>query len=208
NPTYMPDYISLFHHYFGGNLDACFLAMAQVDKEGNNNLNYFGGILTGPGGAMDIAQETRKVVFSGPFTANGLQVEAKGGRLRIVREGSVTRFVNRVEQICFNGRDFWAMGKDVLFATERAVFRLTATGIELVEVAPGIDLEREVLGRMEFRPAISPHLKQMDPRIFDPAPMGLHRDWTGRPFVPTVEVVTAETPSYGPQVALQREQQT
>ncbi len=206
NPTYMPDYISLFHHYFGGNLASCYLAMAQVDKEGNNNLNYFGGVLSGPGGAIDIAQGTRRVVFCGPFTANGLQVEAKGGRLRILREGSITRFVNRVDQICFNGRDFWAMGKEVLYVTERAVFRLTAKGIELIEVAPGIDVERDVLGRMEFRPEISPQLKQMDPRIFDAGPMGLHRDWTGTPFVPNVELVPGETFSYGPQLAWQREQ--
>ena len=205
NPTYMPDYVALFHHYFGGNLDACFLAMAQIDKEGNNNLNYFGGILTGPGGAMDIAQGTRKVVFCGPFTADGLQVEAKGGRLSIVREGKITRFVDRVDQICFNGRDFWAMGKEVLYVTERAVFRLTASGLELIEVAPGIDLERDVLGRMQFRPSISPQLKIMDPRIFDSAPMGLHKDWTGQPFLPQVDMVLTETPSYGPQLAWQRE---
>ena len=206
NPTYIPDYVTVFHNYYGGNLASCFLAMAQVDKEGNNNLNYFGGILSGPGGAMDIAQGTRRVIFCGPFTANGLEVEAKGGRLRILREGSITRFVNRVESICFNGRDFWAMGKDVLFVTERAVFRLTATGIELIEVAPGVDVERDVLGRMEFRPEVSPQLKQMDARIFEDKPMGLHQDWTGTTFMPTVEMIKGETISFTPHVLLQKEQ--
>ncbi len=206
NPTYMPDFVTLFHHYYGGNLDACYLGMAQVDAQGNNNVNYFGGILAGPGGAMDIAQGARKIVFCGPFTAGGLEVEAKGGRLRIVREGRIIRFVKQAEQICFNGRDFWAMGKEVLFITERAVFRLTATGIELTEVAPGIDVERDVLGRMEFRPEISPSLKEMERRIFDGAPMGLHQDWTGRPFVPTVPIIKADTVSFGQQVGWQREQ--
>lgn len=205
NPVYMPDYVSLFHHYYGGNLDACFLAMAQVDKKGNNNLNRFGGIISGPGGSIDIAQGTRKVVFCGSFTAGGLEVEAKNGQLRIVREGSITRFVDRVEDICFNGRDFWAMGKDVLFVTERAVFRLTAAGIELMEVAPGIDLERDVLGRMEFRPEISPQVKQMDARIFDERPLDLRMEWTGRRFEPQVEMVAAPTPSFTPQVLLQKQ---
>ncbi len=203
NPTYMPDYVTLFHHYYGGNLASCFLALGEVDKEGNNNLNRLGDLLIGPGGSMDIAQGTRRIIFCGTFTAGGLQVEAKGGRLRIVREGSIRRFVNRIQDICFNGRDFWALGKDVIFVTERAVFRLTAKGIELTEVAPGIDVEREVLGRMEFRPEVSPQLKQMDARIFDPKPMGLHLEWTGQPFVPKVEMVTAEAHSFGPQLALQ-----
>lgn len=203
NPTYMPDYVALFHHYYGGNLSSCFLAIGEVDKDGNNNLNWLGDLLIGPGGSMDIAQGTRKVVFCGTFTAGGLQVEAKGGRLRIIREGSKPRFVQRVRDICFNGRDFWNMGKDVMFVTERAVFRLTASGIELTEVAPGIDVERDVLGKMEFRPQVSPQLRQMDRRIFDEGLMGLHVDWTGEPFVPTDDMVVVETHSFGPQLLLQ-----
>ncbi len=205
NPTCMPDYTALFHHYYGGNLDACFLALGQVDKEGNNNLHRIGDIIIGPGGAMDIAQGTPKVIFSGTFTADGLEVEAKSGQLRIVREGKQPRFVDRVDEVTFNGRDFWAMGKQVLFVTERAVFQLTATGVELIEIAPGIDLEHDVLGRMGFRPRISATLKRMDARIFNEAPMGLHQDWTGRSFIPTVQIVMEPTYSFGSQWEMQRQ---
>jgi propionate CoA-transferase len=161
-----------FDFYDGGGLDLAVLGMGECDAEGDVNVSRFGGKLTGAGGFINISQNARAVVFTGTFTAGGLQVAVEDGGLRILREGRSRKFVEAVGQVTFSGDYAAARGKTVLYVTERCVFRLTSQGLELIEIAPGIDLERDILAHMAFRPLIgNPEL--MDGRIFRPEPMGL-----------------------------------
>jgi propionate CoA-transferase len=119
------------------------------------------------------------VVFCGTFTQGELQAEIGEGKITIVQEGKNRKFLERVELITFNGQNMWRKGKEVLYITERAVFRLEEKGPELIEIAPGIDLEKDILGQMDFRPVIADKLKEMDPRIFCDQEMGLRNDLLG-----------------------------
>jgi propionate CoA-transferase len=129
---------------------------------------------------VNISQNARKVVFSGTFTAGGLQIAVTDGKLHIVREGRSRKFVQAVEQICYNGSFARREGREAVFVTERAVFRVGSGGLELFEVAPGIDIERDVIAHMAFRPVIAADLKTMDARLFLPNAMGLKRDVNAR----------------------------
>ena len=162
-----------FDFYDGGGLDIAFLGMAEADREGNLNVSRFGPRIAGCGGFINISQNAKRVVFLGTFTAGGLQVAIEDGNVRIVREGKVHKFVERVEQITFSGKVAAAAGKRVVYVTERCVFRLAAGGLELIEVAPGIDLEKDVLAKMAFAPIVRGAPRTMDPRIFGAGPMGL-----------------------------------
>jgi propionate CoA-transferase len=156
-----------FDFYQGGGLDLAFLGMAQVDEKGNVNVSKFGGRFAGCGGFIDIAQNAKKVVFCGTFTTRGLQIKIEDGKLRILSEGSIKKFVKKVEHITFSGDYARKVNKEVLYVTERCVFRLSDSGLRLEEIAPGIDIDRDILDKMEFKPSMSEMLKEMDRRIFE-----------------------------------------
>ena len=159
--------------YDGGMLDLSFLGAAEVDCHGNVNVSKFGSRCTGPGGFVNISQNTKRVFFTGTFTAGGLKEEVRDGRLVILQEGRSKKFRRQVEQITFSGDYAVKSGQDVTFLTERAVLKLTPDGLMLTEIAPGVELEQDILAQMEFRPLISPELREMDHRIFQAGPMGL-----------------------------------
>jgi len=156
---------SQFDFYDGGGLDMSFLGLAQGDARGNVNVSKFNGRPVGCGGFVNITRSTRKLVFCGSFTAGGFEATVGDGRLRIDREGTLRKFVRDVEQVTFNGRDAAQREQEVLFITERAVFRLRIDGLELIEIAPGVDLERDVLAQMDFRPLMH-DVRTMDPGLF------------------------------------------
>ncbi|MGE8943957.1 acyl CoA:acetate/3-ketoacid CoA transferase [Leptospira interrogans] len=162
-----------FDFYDGGGLDIAFLSFAQVDAKGNVNISRFDGRIVGIGGFVNISQNARKVVFGGTFTAGGLQMSWPGGKTEIAREGKHRKFLGEVEQLSYNGAYGWERGQEVLYVTERAVFRRTADGLELIEVAPGINVERDILAHMAFKPKIAGNCREMDARLFKPEPMNL-----------------------------------
>ena len=174
NPEAVIQQNQQFDFYDGGGLDLACLGMAQADAEGNVNVSRFGPRLAGAGGFINISQNARKLVFAGTFTAGGLAVAIEDGTLRILREGRERKFISTVEQVTFSGSYAGETGQPVLYVTERCVLKRTAEGMELAEVAPGVDIERDILAQMDFRPIMrGGGPGPMDPRIFLPGPMGL-----------------------------------
>jgi propionate CoA-transferase len=161
-----------FDFYDAGGLDMSFLGLAQTDANGHVNVSKFNGRPVGCGGFVNITRSARKLVFCGTFTAGGLEVVVEDGRLRIVTEGRARKFVEQVEQITFNGSDAAQRGQAVVFVTERAVFHLRPEGLELTEVAPGVDIERDILAHMGFAPLVRRPVP-MDPALFRPTWGGL-----------------------------------
>ena len=164
-----------FDLYDGGGLDMACLGLAQADGHGNVNVSRFGARLAGAGGFINISQNARALVFAGTFTAIGLDVAVSEAGVEIRREGQQRKFLMDVEQITFSGTRAARLGQPVLYVTERCVFELTAKGLKLLEVAPGIDIERDVVALMDTPPIIEDVI-QMDARIFRPGEMDLRVD--------------------------------
>ena len=165
-----------FDFYDGGGLDLCYLGLAEVDPSGNVNVSRLGTRITGSGGFMNISSNSKKAIFCGTFT-NGVKIKTGDGKLTILEEGKKHKFVNKVTEITFSGVVAGKKGKDVLYVTERAVFALKADGVHLIEVAPGIDVETQVLAEMDFQPIVdrdeNGNVKLMDERIFKDEVMGM-----------------------------------
>ena len=176
NPRAVLDGPAQFDFYDGGGLDLTCLGMAQADREGNVNVSKFGSTIMGTGGFVDISQGAKAVVFCATFTAGGLEVEVRDRELHIVREGKHRKFLRRVDQVTFSGEHARGRSQRVMYVTERAVLELKPEGLMVTEIAPGVDLDRDVLQQMEFEPLVSPEVKLMDARLFDPAPMNLASD--------------------------------
>ena len=162
-----------FDFYDGGGLDVAFLGIGECDSYGNINVSKFGPRSPGCGGFIDITQNSKKVVFCGNFTTDGTKLEIQDGKLVILNEGKIKKFVSCVEQITFSGEYARDASQPVLYITERAVFEMRKEGLTLTEIAPGIDLEKDILRLMDFKPIIAKDLKLMDERIFKPEKMGL-----------------------------------
>lgn len=164
---------NMFDLYDGGILDAAVLGLAEVDKEGNVNVSKFGTRVTGPGGFINITQNSPKVVFTGTFTSGGLKIKTGNGKIDILQEGKSKKFVDKVQQITFSAQNAIKNKQDVTYVTERAVFKLTPKGLKLVEIAPGVDLKKDILAYMDFKPIIAKELKTMDAKLFTKAKMKL-----------------------------------
>ena len=163
-----------FDYYDGGGLDITFLGMAQADQFGNVNVSKFGPKLAGAGGFINISQNAKTVVFVGTFTAGGLDFQIEDGKAAVVQEGKSTKFVDgEVEHVTFSGKYSIKRSQTAIYITERCVFRLTEKGMVLTEIAPGIDLQKDILDQMGFAPVIDEPPKLMDSRIFNPEKMGL-----------------------------------
>ena len=163
----------MFDFYDGGGIDKAFLGLAECDKKGDLNVSKFGSKIAGCGGFINIAQNAKQVFFCGTFTAGKLVINSGKGQLTIIEDGHTHKFINKVQQITFSSDTARINNKSVIYITERAVFRLVERGLELIEIAPGIDLKRDILDKMDFMPLISEELKLMDKRIFIDKPMGL-----------------------------------
>ncbi|MCL5888473.1 MAG: acyl CoA:acetate/3-ketoacid CoA transferase [Candidatus Thermoplasmatota archaeon] len=174
----------MFSNYEGGIIDVASLGFFQVDSHGNVNPSYIPGKLTGPGGFSVIAQGSPTSLFAGNFTAGKMELEFKGGKLKILKDGSTLKFVRNVYKIFFNGSEALKFGKKVRFITERCVFDLTDKGLLISEVAEGIDLEKDIMDKMEFKPAVSKNMKKMPEIVFKAGPMERNeiQQWANTPY--------------------------
>jgi len=175
NPEMINTLCDTFDLYDGGYLDYTFLGAAEIDENGNVNVSKFGPRCTGPGGLINISQNTPNVFFIGSFTAGKSEITIEDGKLKIVNDADGIKFVKKVQQITFSADYARKTGQKVRYITERAVFELGEKGLILTEIAPGVDLEKDILGKMDYTPEISKDLRLMDERIFKPEKMGLSK---------------------------------
>jgi propionate CoA-transferase len=180
NYTSIVDQPYQFDFYDGGGLDLAFLSFAQVDAEGSVNVSRFNGRIIGVGGFINISQHAKKVIFSGAFTAGEVDIFWPAGKTVISREGRFKKFVSHLEQVSYSGQFAQERNQEALYITERAVFRRSLKGLELIEIAPGIDLDRDILAHMDFKPEIAEQLRMMDARLFHDEKMGLMGDLAGK----------------------------
>ena len=171
-----------FDFYDGGGLDIAILGLAQMDRMGNINVSKLGCKMAGAGGFINISQNARKVVFVGTFTTGKAELHIAAGKLVIDKEGSSKKCIQEVEHRTFSGEQALKVKQDVIYVTERCVFRLDEKGVTLVEIAPGVNLEKDILSQMDFVPVIPKDVELMDARIFADMPMGLRRQLLGIPF--------------------------
>lgn len=166
NPEAIIDPTDVFRYFCGGGLDVTFLGCGQIDRYGNVNVSKFNGIIPGCGGFIDIVYRTKKLVFCGPFTSGGLIAHVSGGGIAIEKEGKFKKIIPEVEQITLSSKNASQQGQKVFYVTERAVFELGPRGIVLTEIAPGVDLQKNILDLIEFTVEVSPSLKKMDKALF------------------------------------------
>jgi propionate CoA-transferase len=165
NPDAILDDGYQFDFFHGGGLDIAYLGFAEIDKNGNVNSSRFGNRMTGCGGFIDISQHTNKIIFCGSFAARG-EIEFQDDGIRVTNKGKYKKFVSKVGQITFNGKYALNNNHEILYLTERAVFQLTEEGLLLIEIAPGVRLEEDILSMMDFKPKVATDLKLMDRRLF------------------------------------------
>ena len=164
-----------FDFYDGGGIDLAYLGLAECDEVGNINVSKMGSLVTGAGGFINITQNAKRLFFCGTFTAKGLEISAGNGKLTIVKEGAAKKFLKKVGHVTFSGEYAVEVNQPVLYITERAVFELRKDGLHLIEIAPGIDLQKDVLAHMDFAPKMDKPPTLMDARIFNADPMHLDR---------------------------------
>lgn len=170
----------MFNFYEGGGLDIAYLSFAQVDRFGNVNVHLLNNAIMGTGGFVHISTCARTVVFGGTMTAGGFKSKVGDGKIEILQEGLYHKFPKDVDQITFNGRDAKLKGQNIFYVTERCVFHLAEEGIELIEIAPGLSVEKDILPFMDFKPIISKDLKTMDMRLFTDGPMNIYDEWMAK----------------------------
>ncbi len=166
NPDMIARMEDVLRYYDGGGIDLAVLGIAEVDKKGNVNVSKLNGSPIGPGGFIDIVQRTKTVCFVGNFTNGDKDLRIENGRLIICKDGGKKKFVNTVEQITFSGDYANDLAQTVYYITERAVFKLSKSGLVLIEIAPGIDVEKDIIDKMDFEPIISSSLIEMDKKLF------------------------------------------
>jgi len=180
NPEAIIDSAAQFDLIDGGGVTVGCLAFAEVDGRGNANVSRLQAqphVLAGAGGFIDLSQGLKKIIYCGTLTAGGLEVRAAKGRLTIVHDGRFQKCVAETQHVTFNGRRAAEQGQEIWYVTERCVFRLSSNGLVLVEVAPGVDVERDIRSKVGFTLLVSPDCKPMDERIFRAEVMGLAADW-------------------------------
>jgi len=166
NPDCTVDHAHMFDFYDGGGLDIAVLGMAELDKHGNVNVTKFGPRMVGPGGFVNISTAARKVVFVGTLTAGDDEYEIGGGTIKVVKEGKNKKMVDHVEQISFSGVEAAKSGREIYYVTERCTFKLINGKVTLIDTAPGMDIEKDIVAHMEFRPEIAADVKVIPKEIY------------------------------------------
>lgn len=177
NSRALMDMPSQFDFYDGGGLEVAFLSFAELDAKGNVNVHKFNGKIMGTGGFVNIVAGSKKVVLCGTLRAGGLKTAVGEGRLTITQEGRFEKLIPQCAEITFSGEQALKQGQEVVYITERAVFKLTEEGVTLTEIAPGVELQRDILDQIGFTPVISENLRVMDERIFKAEPMGIREEF-------------------------------